>query len=218
MKKFCLLISVMTILVVCNKVQATELRTVASEPALMPMELQLDHPQEMVNIQLDRFPARYDSASLDSFIRARMDTNHVPGAATWVSKNGQVIWQNCHGYANLEDSIEVVDSTIFMLASLSKTIVGTAIMQLWERNLFDLDDDINGYLPFNVRNPDYPDSAITFEMLMTHTSSIHDQWSILNPLWQPGDPVMPLGEFLHEYLVPGGIYYSIFNFNESALW
>jgi CubicO group peptidase (beta-lactamase class C family) len=144
-----------------------------------------------------------------------MDINHVPGAATWISKNGQVIWEQCYGYANLEDSIAVTDTTSFMLASISKTVVGTAIMQLWERGEFELDDDINDYLPFNVRNPYYPDSAITFQMLMTHTSSIHDNWSMI-PLPQPGDPTMPLGELCYEYLVPGGIYYSTFNFSDSV--
>ena len=30
-------------------------------------------------------------------------------------------------------------------------------MQLYEQELFDLDDDVNDYLPFNLRNPNFPD-------------------------------------------------------------
>ena len=196
--------------------QATAVSEAKMQPESIPTELcLLEHLKDLPHIEFDHYPGRYDSAGLDSFIRATMANAHIPGAATWTSKNGQVIWQQCYGYANLEDSIEVADTTIFMLASISKTFVGTAIMQLWERGEFELDDDINDYLPFNVHSPVYPDSTITFRMLMTHTSSIHDNWSILSPLWNPGDPTIPLGEFLYEYLVPGGIYYSTANFNVS---
>ncbi len=155
-------------------------------------------------------PARYDSAGLDSFIRATMDSAHIPATATWCSKNGQVIWQQSYGYANLEDSIAATDTTSFRLASISKTITGTAIMQLWERGLFELDDDVNDYLPFNVRNPNHPDSAITFRMLMTHTSSIRDY--NLGQYWVIGDSPIPLGEFVAGYLVPGGTYYAPGNY------
>ena len=41
----------------------------------------------------------------------------------------------------------VSDSTMFMLASVSKTVTATALMQLWEQDLIDLDEDINEYLP-----------------------------------------------------------------------
>jgi CubicO group peptidase (beta-lactamase class C family) len=45
-------------------------------------------------------------------------------------------------------------------------------MQLYDKGLFDLDDDVNDYLEFNVRNPNYPDTPITFRMILSHRSSI----------------------------------------------
>jgi CubicO group peptidase (beta-lactamase class C family) len=202
------------VLFMCDTASAIALSTGESGSVMTPNRLErLDDQDDIVNKRYESHIARYDSASLDSFIRAYMDTAHIPGLATWCFKNGQVIWQQCYGYANLEDSIEVADTTLFSLASISKTITGTAIMQLWERGLFGLDDDINDYLPFSVRCPAYPNSAITFRMLMTHTSSIHDNSSIINPLWVAwGDSPIPLGIFLQEYLVPGGYYYSPANF------
>jgi len=164
------------------------------------------------------FPAlvRYDSAGLDAFIRDIMATEHVPGVAVWCSKDGQVIWQRNYGYARLEDSMPVTNTTIWTLASISKTVTGTAIMQLWERGEFDLDDDINDYLPFDVRNPRFPDIPITFRMLMTHTSSIRDNYTIFNLLEVHGDCPVPLDTFLKNYLVPGGIYYHRYNYNLYA--
>ena len=70
------------------------------------------------------------------------------------------------GYANIEQNISVNENTLFILSSISKTVTGTALMQLFEQNLFELDDDINQYLPFNVSHPDYPLIPITFKMLL----------------------------------------------------
>ena len=52
-------------------------------------------------------------------------------------------------------------------------------MQLFEDGLFILDDDIDEYLPFNVNHPDYPNIPITFKMLLSHTSGIKDNWSVM---------------------------------------
>jgi len=160
---------------------------------------------------------RYDSAGLDAFIQEIMATEHVPGVATWCSKDGEVIWEQNYGYARLEDSTPVTNTTIWTLMSISKTVTASAIMQLWERGVFDLDDDVNDYLPFEVRNPNFPDIPITFRMLLTHTSSIRDNMhGCLSLLWVHGDSPIPLGELLENYLVPGGIYYSKWSYIVNA--
>jgi CubicO group peptidase (beta-lactamase class C family) len=154
-----------------------------------------------------------DSASLDSLIRYKMTENHIPGVATIALKDGQIVWDQCYGYAVLEDSTPVADSTLFYLASISKTSVAIALMQVWELYSFSLDADAGTLLGFPVRNPYYPDSVISIRMCMTHMSSINDNWTILDPLNIQGDSPVPLGDFLEEYLVPGGTYYSIDNYN-----
>lgn len=159
------------------------------------------------------FPTPRDSSSLDSLIRHKMAENHIPGVASLALKDGQIVWNQCYGYAVLEDSIPVADSTLFYLASISKTSVAIALMQVWEQFSFSLDDDVGTHLGFPVRNPYYPDSVISIRMCMTHMSSINDNWPILDPLNIQGDSPIPLGEFLEEYLVPGGIYYSQDNYN-----
>jgi CubicO group peptidase (beta-lactamase class C family) len=152
-------------------------------------------------------PASLDSAGLDSFIVWAMGNYNIPGVAACVVKDGQVVWSGAHGWAIIEDSIAVTDSTLFMLASVSKTVTGAAVMQLWEEGHFGLDDNINDYLPFQVIHPWHPDSIITFRMLLTHTSAINDNWGVLNALYVLGDSPIPLGQFLEDYLTPGGAYY-----------
>ena len=140
--------------------------------------------------------------NLDDYIISKMNYYNIPGLAACIVKDGEIYWTGTYGYANIEDSVEVSDSTLFILASVSKTITGVALMQLWEKGLFQLDDDVNNYLPFEVHNPNHPDSIITFRMLLTHTSSINDNWDEMP--YYAGDSPIPLGEYLENYLVPGG--------------
>ena len=155
-----------------------------------------------------RTPAKLNPTDLDSFILATMNTYHIAGVAACVVRDGQIIWTGSYGHAIIEQDIPVAETTLFMLASISKTFTGAALLQLWEAGLFDLDDDINDYLPFTVANPNYPDSVITFRHLLTHTSSIRDNWDVLYDVYVYGDSPVPLGEYVEEYLTPGGVYYD----------
>jgi CubicO group peptidase (beta-lactamase class C family) len=165
------------------------------------------------HVEPGEFVTPRDSTGLDSLIRYKMVENHIPGVASIALKDGQIVWNHCYGFAVLEDSIPVADTTLFYLASISKTSVAIALMQVWENLSFSLDEDIGIFLGFPVRNPYFPDSVISIRMCMTHMSSINDNWTILDPLNIQGDSPIPLGDFLEEYLVPGGIYYSQDNYN-----
>lgn len=149
-----------------------------------------------------------DTTEIDSVIAAHMDSLHIPGLSACAIKDGHVIWSGAYGYANIEENIDVDESTLFNLYSVSKSVTVTALMQQYEAGLFDLDDDINDYLPFEVANPTYPDSTITIRMLLTHTSSIEDNWDVLDSLITQGDSPVALDYFLENYLCPGGEYYS----------
>ena len=155
-----------------------------------------------------------DSVILDSIIVAEMNRKSYPGFASIIIKDNKVIWNKNYGYRNRESQLSVEDSTIFLIASTSKTMVATAIMQLWEQGLIDLDSSINKYLPvgLTVHNPFYPSTEITVKMLMTHTASIADNWDVLNPLLICGDSPIKLDDFLSNYLTPGGSYYAQGNF------
>ncbi|MCA9726937.1 MAG: serine hydrolase [Candidatus Eisenbacteria bacterium] len=145
---------------------------------------------------------------LDALILDNMQQNHIPGVAACAFWDGNVIWSGNYGYADVERGLAVTDSTLFMLASVSKTVTGTALMQLWESGGFGLDDDIAPYLPFEVHNPLYPTAPITFRMLLTHTSSIRDDRGLFDVVTVPGDSPIALAQFLQDYLTPGGLYYD----------
>ncbi len=152
-----------------------------------------------------------DSSALNDFISDYIEENHIPGLSASVIQDGDIIWTGSFGNAYFNPWVPVSDSTLFMLASITKTVTGTALMQLYEQGLFELHDPVNDYLPFEVHHPQYPNTDITFFMLLTHTSGIRDNWSVMP--YYPGDSPIPLGEYLEDYLVPGGAYYHpILNF------
>ncbi len=155
-------------------------------------------------------PAFINSTQLDSLINNYMNTYHIPGLAALITtKEDGIIWESNYGYANVSLQEQVEDSTLFLIASISKTIVATAIMQFWEADSFDLDDNVNDYLDdFQVNIPNYLGDTVTIRMLMTHTSSIADNWSVLDGLTICGDSPIPLDTFLINYFTPGGTYYN----------
>lgn len=151
--------------------------------------------------------------TLDSTIEAIMAAEHIPGVAALVFQGDQIVWTGNYGYANIEQGFEVADTTLFQIASISKTITATAVMQLWENGLIDIDADINDYLPFEVTNPYYPDSIITTKMLLCHTSSIDRRdWTWTDDVVWGMDYPLPLGEYLENYLDPSGNYYYVYNY------
>ena len=146
--------------------------------------------------------------NLDSFIVATMTQYHIAGLSACIVRDGGIAWQGAYGYANVAASIEVTDTTLFMLASVSKTVTGMALMKLWENGHFDLDDDINDYMPINVVNPNFPNLPITFRMLLSHTSSLKDNWTVMYSTYVYGDTPFLLEDYVAAYFVPGGEFYD----------
>ena len=105
----------------------------------------------------------------------------------------------------------VDENTCFRIASVTKWVTAIGLMTLYDEGKLDLDKDISSYLGFKVRNPAYPDSAITARMLMTHTSSISPDASNYHPDWarigrKGYDPIF------NESVKPGTVYaYADYN-------
>lgn len=156
----------------------------------------------------------------DAFIQNYMSTNHIPGCAAIVLKDGRIIYEKYFGKANLQTNQLVSANTIFMIASISKTITATALMKENENGAFNLNDDINVHLPFSVRNPSHNTIPITYKQLLTHTSSIQDNFGQVN-LVVNGDSPISFNTFFGGYLVPSGIYYhpnNYYNYAPATTW
>jgi len=153
------------------------------------------------------FSALTDQSELDQFILETIEANNVPGMAACIVKRDKLIWANAYGWADVENKIPRTVDTIQNIGSISKTITATAIMQLWEKGKFKLDDDVNQYLSFKVRNPAFPDDPITFRQLLVHKSSIKDG-KAYGKSYACGDPTISLKDWIEGYFLPEGKYYD----------
>ena len=155
-------------------------------------------------------PADHDS-DLDAAIQTELQVRGIPSLAACIVKNDAIVWQKAYGWADQENQKPATGQTIYLLASLSKTVAATAVMQLAEKGKIDLDGDVSLYLPFTLRHPLYPQTVITPRMLLSHSSGLagpetDDELPGFYD-WFPPDGAPPLAQTLSEYLLPGGAHY-----------
>jgi CubicO group peptidase (beta-lactamase class C family) len=153
--------------------------------------------------------------NMDRQIARWMEKQNVPGLAACIVKRDEVVWSSGYGMANLTKLIPFTDQSLFHIASITKVITATAIMQLKDRGLLKLDEDINKFLKFSVRNPRHPDKPITFRHLLTHTASINDSdW--IDSIYAVGDPTTSLEDVMIEYFTPEGSLWTRENYGAKA--
>ena len=83
--------------------------------------------------------------------------------------------RQAYGLADLEHPEPLTPRTVFESGSLAKQFTAAAMMLLVQDGKVSLDDDIRRYLP---EMPDYG-TPITIRHLLTHTSGLREQWSLL---------------------------------------
>ena len=152
-----------------------------------------------------------ERVKFDLKIRLIMRLCHLPSASICVIKNDSIVFSDAYGFSNYYLRRKAGKETIYMVGSISKAIIATALMQLYEKGKFDLDDNINKYLSFDLKNPYYPNVNITFRMLLAHLASINDFG--IRPL-----TVLPIMVYsrskdntsyiIKEMMIPGGKWYS----------
>ena len=91
----------------------------------------------------------------------------VPGMAAVILKDQEVVWARGFGYANLEAGLEATPETPFHLASVTKPIAGTIVLQLVEEGLLDLNTPVSDYgLELDAEGTE----PVRLIHLFTHTS------------------------------------------------
>lgn len=69
------------------------------------------------------------------------------GCGCAVMRDGKTIYENCFGYANLEEQKKIDSGSVYRQFSTTKVIICTAAMMLWEQGKFLLDDPLYAYFP-----------------------------------------------------------------------
>jgi CubicO group peptidase (beta-lactamase class C family) len=105
--------------------------------------------------------------SLAEQLAAHVETHGVPGAAAGVLVDGEA-HTACVGITNVEHPLPVTDTTLFQVASITKTFVSAAILLLHEEGRLSLDDPVGTHLPDLHARTGLDTDAITIEHLLSH--------------------------------------------------
>lgn len=85
-----------------------------------------------------------------------------------VAENGKIVYEHSFGYADLSTKKPNTASSTFPIASITKTITATAILQLKEQGKLQITDPVTKFLP------DFPYPNVTIRHLLSHTSGVPD--------------------------------------------
>jgi len=117
---------------------------------------------------------------IHAFIQDYIDTNQIAGAVTLVARRGKVVHFEAQGWRYKEENAPMEKDDIFSLMSMTKPIVSTALMMLWEDGKFMLDDPISKWLPSYgnkqvldpVSGQRTPARPVTVRNILSHTSGL----------------------------------------------
>ncbi len=136
-------------------------------------------------------------AFFDSAFELQRLEHRLVGAVVSVVQRGEVVFQKGYGWADLE-AREPADPgrSLFRIASITKTFVWTAVMQLAEEGRIDLDADVERYLDFDI--PDTYAEPIRVRHLLTHTAGFEETWTGWGA--RTAEDVGELGDALRDLL------------------
>ena len=121
---------------------------------------------------------------IGSFVQEYIDADRIAGAVTLVARKGKVVHFEAQGWRDKENGVPMTEDTIFVLMSMTKPIVSTALMMLFEEGRFLLDDPISKWIPEyenhtvrlnrdGVRPLGVPAARpVTVRHVLTHTSGL----------------------------------------------
>ena len=123
---------------------------------------------------------------INQLIQEYIDSNYIEGAIALVAKNGKIVYHHAVGYDNKSTGKKLSKDAIWRIASQTKAVTSVAVMQLYEKGYFLLDDAISKYIPafkkpvvlqsYNKADTSFTtipaNREITIRDLLTHTSGI----------------------------------------------
>ncbi len=121
---------------------------------------------------------------INTFIQEYIDSDQIAGAVTLVARKGQVVHFEAQGWRDAANQVPMTKDDIFVLMSMTKPIVSSALMMLFEEGKFLLDDPIAKWIPEyenhtvrinadGVRALTVPEARpVTVRHVLTHTSGL----------------------------------------------
>ena len=162
-------------------------------------------------------PSRFEAVR--HRIQAAVSTEHVPAVSVAVAQHGHIIWEEGFGFADATHKIVAGPHTAYNIASITKPMTATAVMQLVERRRIDLDAPVNHYLR-GMRVTPFPGDANgpTVRQLLMHRGGLPNHWLPWRENEIQNRP--PFAETMKRYAFsawPSGEHYQYSNLDYGVL-
>lgn len=111
--------------------------------------------------------AQFNDQKADSIYNLHFKNGEFMGNVL-VAKSNKIIYSRSFGYTNIKDSVELFNTSVFYLASLTKPITASAVFLLEQRGVLNTSDLVSTHIP------EFPAYRITINQLLSHTSGLGD--------------------------------------------
>jgi len=118
-----------------------------------------------------------------------VDTGRIAGCQITVVRGGHVAYDRSLGLMDRERHIPMADDAIFRIYSMTKPIASVALMQLYERGMFQLLDPVRRYIP---------------EWSTQQVGEVNDDGSVT--LVKPHRPMNMRDVLMHTTGLPGALF------------
>ncbi|MDQ6842938.1 MAG: beta-lactamase family protein [Bacteroidota bacterium] len=154
----------------CNSGSASKANTANKDTAIYVMP----QPGNIPKADFDKYYNEVNAFYHKDFLARGFN------GAILVAKKGRIIFEDYHGYFNLQKKDSLTSHSAFHLASVSKTFTAMAVLKLAELGKLNLTDDVRKYLP------EFPYDHVTLKLLLSHRSGLPNYIYFMQKLgWNP---------------------------------
>jgi CubicO group peptidase (beta-lactamase class C family) len=105
-------------------------------------------------------------AELSRLVREAQSGERIPSISAAAVGNGEIVWQETLGIADLEKGTEAEPNTQYRVGSITKTFTAAGVMQLRDAGVLELDD------PLELHVPEAHHGHLTLRRMLTHLSGL----------------------------------------------
>jgi len=128
--------SVFTMAALAAEPAAKALPAAKAAPAATPAPALVEAP-----------PLLIEPAAIDAALKSLVDSQKIVGVSGLVYQRGSEVYFGAFGFADRENNKPMARDTIAQIWSMTKPVTGVALMKLYERGKFQLDDPLEAHAP-----------------------------------------------------------------------